>query len=54
MQVFLIAIRQGNVKCVLLKEFKPIILDFTKVNALFGECRKFIATDDLSCISKRT
>jgi hypothetical protein len=47
MHVFLIAIRKGNVKCVFLKEFKPSILDFTKVNDMFGECRKFIAMDDL-------
>jgi hypothetical protein len=30
--VFLINFRQGNVKLVLLKEFKPIILDFASEN----------------------
>ena len=36
--VFLINIREGNVKCVLFKEFKPIILDFENEHYLFGEC----------------
>ena len=40
--VFLINFRQENVKLVLLKEFKPIILDFASENQLFCECRKFI------------
>jgi hypothetical protein len=31
-RVFLINFRQGNVKLVLLKEFKPIILDFPMEN----------------------
>jgi hypothetical protein len=30
--VFLIKFRQGNVKLVLLKEFKPIILEFASEN----------------------
>jgi hypothetical protein len=40
--VFLINFRQGNVKLVLLKEFKPIILHVASENYLFCECRKFI------------
>ena len=40
--VFLINFRQRNFKLVLLKEFKPIILDFASKNLLFCECRKFI------------
>jgi hypothetical protein len=43
LEVFLINFRQGNVKLALLKEFKPIILDFVSKNYLFCECRKFIA-----------
>ena len=41
--VFLINFRQGNVKLVLLKEFKPIILHVASENQLFCECRKFIS-----------
>jgi hypothetical protein len=40
---FLLNFRQGNVKLVLFKEFKPIFLDFANENYLFCECRKFIA-----------
>ena len=40
--VFLINFRQGNVKLVLLKEVKPIILHVASENQLFCECRKFI------------
>ena len=39
---FGINFRQGNVKLVLLKEFKPIILHVASENQLFCECRKFI------------
>ena len=37
--VFLINFRQGNVKLVLLKEFKPIILHVASKNQLFCECK---------------
>ena len=39
--VFFINVRQRNVKLVLLKELKPIILHFASENYLLCECRKF-------------